>query len=192
MVAGEQSVALARAGFTVFRAITFLAAGLASERNRSAEREGGVTMAGTPGAARILPMNAKDEPLLAGHSTEEVQRDFFLRLLPGEPRPGRYLFRTSGLDAAAGTVILFQYEGRVIASATLDRVERFDKPERGTYWGALYFDIDTIRVFDPMGAAQVRAAWPNFKRFSQAKPSLDPKGYPAFERLRTGVEAPSL
>jgi hypothetical protein len=147
-------------------------------------------MTGTPVAVRILPMTAQE--VFAGPSAEDVQRNFFLRLLPGEPRRGRYLFRTTGLIAARGTVVLFQYESQVIASATLDRVERFKQPEHGTYWGALYFEIDSIRVFDPVGEERLRAIWPKFRRFSQAKLSLDPMGYPEFERSLTGVEAPSV
>jgi hypothetical protein len=147
-------------------------------------------MAGIPVAIRILPMNAQDE--FAGRNMEDVQRNFFLRLLPGEPRRGRYLFRTAGLKAARGTVVLFQYESRVIASAILDRVDRFEEPERGTYWGALYFDIDSVRVFEPIAPEQLRAVWPNFRRFSHAKLSLDPRGFPEFERSLTGVEAPSV
>jgi hypothetical protein len=132
------------------------------------------------------------QDVFEGDSAEDVQRNFFLGRLPGEPRRGRYLFRTSGLNAARGTVVLFQYESQVIASATLDRVERFEQPEHGTYWGALYFEIGSIRVFAPVGQERIRAIWPNFTRFNQAKHSLDPKSYPEFERSLTGVEAPSV
>jgi len=50
-----------------------------------------------------------------------------------------------GLNAESGTIVLFQYEGKLIASATLTEVERFEKPEKGTYCGALYFDANSIR-----------------------------------------------
>ena len=121
-----------------------------------------------------------------------MQRDFFLRALPAEPRRGRYLFHTAGLIAETNTVVLFQYTNRIIASATLDRVERFDELEEGVYSGALYFDIDSIRVFDPVGPDLMRQIWPKFKGFNQAKHSLDPNLYSAFEQSLTNVEAPTL
>jgi hypothetical protein len=137
-------------------------------------------------------MNAKDEPLFAGRSAEDVQGDFFLRLLPGAPRHGRYLIRTYGLNAAAGTVVLFQYDNRVIATAVFDRRERFDPPQ-GDYHGALYFDPASIRVFEPVGAEVLREVWPGeFTGFSRIKQSLSPAKYPAFERRLVDVELPQL
>jgi hypothetical protein len=51
---GEQSVVLDRAGITVFRDITFLAAGPASERSRSARRGGWMGQALSERAQRFL------------------------------------------------------------------------------------------------------------------------------------------
>jgi len=144
-------------------------------------------MSHIPPAVRILPMDS-DENEFAGKSVEEVQRDFFLRDLRAEPRRGRYLFRSQGLKAARGTVVLFQHTGRIIASATFDRIERFDEPKEDIYSGALYFDTDSVRVFDPVGPDLLRQIWPKFKGFNQGKQSLDPQAYPAFERELSGVE----
>jgi hypothetical protein len=66
---------------------------------------------------RILPMDAQLE--FEGRSIEEVQQSFFLKELLGPERtPGTYWYRASALDAEAGTTVLFQYTGRLIASAT--------------------------------------------------------------------------
>ena len=147
-------------------------------------------MSETPTAVRILPMSSKDEPIFVGLSAHEVQHKYFLGELvrPDRP-PGKYRYRTAGLQAQPGTVVLFQYAGGIIASATLNRVVRFEVPD-GPYKGALHFDADSIRVFDPVGSDVITQIWPEFKGFGQAKWSLDPKGYRAFEQKLTSVEEP--
>src|SRR5438874_13062236 len=75
-------------------------------------------------------------------------------------------------------------------SATLIDVERFETPEKGTYRGAWYFEVNSIRVFDPIGPEVVAGVWPEFKGFSHVKWKLDPEGLAQFERKLTGVERP--
>jgi len=148
-------------------------------------------MSATPPAIRILPMDSQLE--FDGRSIEEVQQTFFLKelLVPDRP-PGKYWYRESGLNADSGTTVLFQNDGRLIASATLLEVERFETPEKGTYHGAFYFDVNSIRVFDPIGREVVAAIWPEFKGFSHVKWTLDPEGLAQLERKLTGVERPTL
>src|SRR5437868_3406403 len=126
-----------------------------------------------PPEIRILPMDSELE--FDGKSIAEVQRTFFLRdlLRPDRP-PGKYRYREAGLQAESGSVVLFQYDGKLIASATLVEVERFDMPEKGTYHGALHFDVKSIKVFDPIGPDIVAGIWPEFKRFSHVKQRLEP------------------
>jgi hypothetical protein len=122
---------------------------------------------------------------------EGVQSRFFLQKLPSKRRDGRYLYRTSGLDAEPGTIILFQCDSRIIASAVLKDSERFDQPERG-YNGSLYLDVASIRVFDPVGPALMRDVWPEeFKRFSHSKLKLNARAYPEFERRLKGIRSPT-
>lgn len=117
---------------------------------------------------RILPMDSQLE--FGGRSIEEVQRSFFLKELQGEGRPlGKYWYRESGLNAESGTVVLFQYEGKLIASATFIEAERFKGTEGDTYKGALYFDPKSVRVFDQVGSDVVSEIWPEFKGFSHVK-----------------------
>ncbi len=142
-----------------------------------------------PPAVRILPMSSS-EPGFRSKNFEKIQRSFFLQRLPAPPKPGRWLFRKAGLHACRGTVVLFQYEARIIASATLDRVERFDRSESGCS-GALYFDVGSIRVFDPVSASQIKSIWPAFTGFSHAKHNLNPARYAAFERQLTGIKRPT-
>src|SRR5262245_34148844 len=121
--------------------------------------QGSDAMFATPPTVRILPMDSQLE--FGGRSIQEVQQTFFLKELLGPERPpGKYWYRESGLNAEAGTIVLFQYEGKLIASATLTEVERFHTPEKGVYWGALYFDVNSIRVFHPIGPEVVAGIWP--------------------------------
>ena len=146
-------------------------------------------MSTTMPAVRILPMDSHLE--FDGRSIEDVQQRFFLKELVGDGRPpGKYWYRALGLKATSGTLVLFQYEGKLIASAKLIDVERFKTAEKGTYNGALYFDVKSIRIFDPVGADVVSSVWPEVKRFSHVKWSLDPERYAAFEQKFTGVEKP--
>jgi len=119
-------------------------------------------------------------------SVEELQDKFFLGELPSRQN-GHYYYRSAGLKAECGSVVLFQCDGNIIATAILTSVERFEKLDEKGYGGSLHFDVKSIKVFDPVGADQVSKIWPEFKRFSHAKLSLDPKRYPAFERKLTRI-----
>jgi len=118
-----------------------------------------------------------------------VQMGFFLEELPSPPKNGRYRYPTAGLNAEAGTIVLFQYEGAIIASAILSHSERFEQPENG-YRGALWFDVHSIRTFAPVGRNALRKIWPEFRNFGHVKQFLNPAKYPAFEKQLVDVMAP--
>jgi hypothetical protein len=150
-------------------------------------------MSDIPPAVRILPMDSKEEPGFVGCCAEDVQQQYFLReLLRPERPPGKYYYHKLGLRAEPGTVVLFQYAGKIIASAVLTDVERFHTTEQGGYDGALHFDVHSIKVFDPVSAEVVVKIWPRVKRLGQAKWSLDPTRYAAFEQELTGIETPTF
>jgi hypothetical protein len=156
--------------------------------NNTTER---AVMSSTPPAVRILPMDSQLE--FEGRSIEEVQRTFFFEELLRPNRPaGKYRYREKGLNAETGSVVLFQYEGKIIASAILIEVERFPTPERGTYHGAFYFDPNSIKVFDPIGPEVIAGIWPEFSGFSHVKQILDPRRFTQFEGTLTGVEKPKM
>src|SRR5882757_9853976 len=95
---------------------------------------------------RILPMSDKAEGF-RGRSIEQVQKECFLRGLPA--CAGGYRYPSAGLNAVPGTVVLFQFKARIIASAVFRNDEKFDRPIRG-YSGTLHFDVDSIRTFEPL------------------------------------------
>jgi hypothetical protein len=141
----------------------------------------------TPLVVQILPMSTDVFP---GRSIEDVQQRFFLDDLGRPPRSGRYQYRTSGLSAEPGKVVLFQFDRRVIASAEFLGSERFAEPEDG-YVGVLHFDPGSVRVFDPVVADVLAEVWPDqFPGFGQARTRLAGDRYPLFVARLSNVRAP--
>ncbi len=130
-----------------------------------------------PPAVRILPMSRKE---FGQKKASAVQREYFSRDLP--EAGGRYRFYERGLGAVAGTVVLFQYDNAVVASATLLDVTRFRRPDEDGCSGYFDFDSSTIRVFRPMGPEQMREVWPSFESFGQVRQDLPSARYPTFLR----------
>lgn len=137
-----------------------------------------------PPMVRILPMDAKGE--FNGRSIEDVQQNYFLVELPSRTNC-KYPYHKAGLKAPPGTIVFFQYDSRLIASARLTRTEKFENPEDG-YDGALYFDAKSISIFDPFDADAVFLIWSEFKGFARTKWSLNPEMYPIFVAELSGVK----
>src|SRR4051812_40144782 len=116
-----------------------------------------------PVSVRILPMTSKiEEEFDDCSSIQDLQEKFFLSDLPFRPDCS-YLHGRNGLDASNGTVVLFQCQGHIIASATFLGSERFDQPDADGYMGQLFFDPRSIRTFNPINANRIRQIWPTFK-----------------------------
>lgn len=123
-----------------------------------------------------------------GRSIEDVQAGCFLRDLPR--RGGRYRYPNSGLNADPGTLILFQYRAHVIASGVFLRDEKFPRPVGG-FGGALYFDVASLRTFEPLDVHAMRKVWPSFRGFGHVKQYLNPARYPMFKRRLKRVASPA-
>jgi len=138
-------------------------------------------------AVRILPMSDKTQGF-RGRSIEQVQREVFLRWLPAHR--GRWRYPRAGLNAEPGTIVLFQFQARIIATAVFLRDEKFERPRLG-YAGEMYFDPQSFRTFDPLDVADMRKAWPSFRAFGHVKQFLNPTLYPAFKKRLKHVASPS-
>jgi hypothetical protein len=138
-------------------------------------------------AVRILPMSDQADGF-RGRGIEDVQARLFLRDLPA--CQGRFRYPRAGLNADPGTVVLFQYRARIIASAVFLRDERFERPADG-YAGAICVDVRTIRTFDPLDADAMRKVWPGFRAFGHVKQFLNPTRYPMFKRRLKNVASPA-
>jgi hypothetical protein len=137
-------------------------------------------------AVRIWPMSDKIEGFV-GLSIEDVQRIYFLDKLPNGG--GKFPYRASGLNAPGGTVVLFQFQARIIASGVFVRDERFEKAKKGQL-GVLQFEADSIRTFEPVDVEGMRNAWPRFRGFGHVKQALNPAMYGAFKRRLKNVRVP--
>ncbi|MEF9922458.1 MAG: hypothetical protein RR769_06015 [Anaerovoracaceae bacterium] len=118
---------------------------------------------------RLLPMSKKQE--FPNMSYEQIQQHFFRKALAA--RRGYYYFRKVGLSAPVGSLVLFQVDGFIIASAILEKIESFEIPQDGLYNGAFVFDPVSICTFTPITAVELSAIDPSFKAFSQVKQKLD-------------------
>jgi hypothetical protein len=123
----------------------------------------------------------------AGLSIEQVQKKYFLR---GLGRDGRYSYPSSGLNADPGTVVLFQFKARIIASALFLRDEKFERP-RGGAAGVVHYDPSSIRTFDALDVDAMRAIWAGFRAFGHAKRRLNPMLYGKFKRRLKNVREPA-
>lgn len=133
-------------------------------------------------SVRIWPMSDK----IAGfrdRSIQDVQKRLFERDLVR--CGGRFRYPRMGLNAPAGTVVLFQFKARIIASAVFLRDEKFDRPRRGCA-GQMHFDPASIRTFAPMDVQAMRKIWPAFRAFGHVKQHLHPGRFGMFRRrMRT-------
>jgi hypothetical protein len=142
-----------------------------------------------PPAVRVIPMDSQKEEF-PGWTIDDVQRRFFLGDMPWPPNPGRYRYRTHGLQADPGTVVLFRFAAHIVASAVLVRVERYPQPQ-GPYKGALWFEPASIRVFQPVGADVLRKHWPDsFVKLGNVTQTLDPSNYAGFADELSRVDSP--
>ncbi len=157
---------------------------------------------------RILPMSKKE---LNGWDI----KDFLLIELAIE-RKGKYHYRTAGMKSEPNSVILFQFDNKVIGLADLDEVKKrndsgyfdisIDLDNDLDYKGAYYFEPHSIRTFNPVSAEEIKRIWDNeftdnngnkhpaFEQFNEVKHFLDPEKYPDFCRLlkSKGIEEPKI
>jgi hypothetical protein len=126
-------------------------------------------------------------PGFRGREIADVQQKCFLRDVPR--RGGRFRYPSSGLSAPAGTLILFQLQAHIIASAIFLRDLKF-KPARGEYAGELHLEPASIRIFDPLDLEAIRIVWPRFRAFGHVKQYLNPECYSALLKHLKRVKSP--
>ncbi|MBK5254303.1 MAG: HNH endonuclease [Peptostreptococcaceae bacterium] len=128
------------------------------------------TVAALQKEIRLLPMSAEYE--FQNMSYEEIQVKFFLDELIHK-KNGYYNYRNSGINTAKGTLVLFQFENAIIASAELTKVEKYEKPLEGIYKGSYIFDTESIQVFEPITADELAEIDKDFSFFSRVKLKID-------------------
>jgi hypothetical protein len=124
----------------------------------------------TPPEVRILPLNLYEFRDLHCENGKDIQQKYFRAYLH---KNGCFWYKKRGLKAVPGTVVLFQFEGTIIASATFIEAKRFDEPKEDDYEGCLYFVVKSIRIYDdPVNQKAMKKIWPNF-RFSRVRQKLN-------------------
>lgn len=119
---------------------------------------------------RIIPMSKSLE--FNNQSIEIVQQEFFMKDLKNRYDCLFYL-RTGGIYCAKNTLLLFQYDNRVISCAQLIEIIKFKQPYDGIYDEALSLDRNSIQVFDPITPSELKVIDHEFKKFSQARQLLN-------------------
>jgi hypothetical protein len=166
-----------------------------------------------PIMVRILPMDKHNE--FKEQEIEEVQERFFLKDLPyrkDKYGTGKFLYKKSAMNAEPGTIVLFQYDNKIIALAELTLIQKFNKPQIGDdydkslpreeYNGAYYFEPTSIVVFDPINSKQIQGIWgegfmnydgrkhKGFEGFNRVKQFLNPIRFRDFRKLLNNVRRP--
>jgi hypothetical protein len=137
-------------------------------------------------AIRIFPMSDKI-PGFRNRSIEDVQQRVFLRDLPA--RGGRYRYPSAGLNAPAGTLVLFQFQARIIATGIFLHDEKFPRKIGGCS-GELQFDPKSFCVFEPLDLEAMRKIWPSFRAFGHVKQYLNPAMHAKFRRKLREIASP--
>lgn len=107
---------------------------------------------------RILPMSKKLKDF-EGATIEEVQ--YFFKNGFISRNKGAYRYQEQGINALEGSLVLFQFDNHIIASA---EYIRDDKEKR-----KLYFKIDTVNIVTPISGKEIKEFWKDFNGFTQAK-----------------------
>ena len=138
---------------------------------------------------RIIPLRIDQDHFPDCKTRRDVQDKYFLDRLPFDQQ-GAYYYQKKGLHAQSGTIVLFQCQSSIIASARFLEARPFPRGKSGGYKGQLLFRIDSIRVFEPVDEMTMQSCWPEFKRFDKTKQTLTYSGYLKFRRVLHGVRRP--
>ena len=114
---------------------------------------------------RLLPMGKS-----IFSTREEVEEFFSYTLIK---RGGKYLYKTHTMNCDDNTLVLFQYEGVLIASALLISQGKLKKPQ-DDYTGYYMFDVSTITIFNKdITLRQIQKIEPNIRAFGMGAQEIN-------------------
>lgn len=117
---------------------------------------------------RIIPMSEEE---FENKTIVQIQQDYFVNDLPNRPQC-EYNYRASGLSSCDGSLVLFQYKNRIVASAIFKESVKYKEPLEGIYKGYLSFYKDTIQILNPISSEELKKFDNNFEKFSNVKQYL--------------------
>lgn len=124
---------------------------------------------------RLLPMS-KDE----FDTYENVCNWLNSGMHDGE---GKYYYKRRNISTNNNILVMFQYNGEVIATAIMIDEEKFNDSVEG-YSGIYYFDRDSILVLkEPINKFDIQRIDNTFKNFSQATTRFNKDTYDDFIKL---------
>ena len=129
-------------------------------------------------AIRLVPMS-KQDPDMKGKTILEIQKNFFDGHL--KKHAGSFAFKTA-INANDGDLFLFQLEGKVIASAELDKKIKKPVKDVNGYTGEYYFKSETVKIFNPISADELRQYCKDFKGFNRSPQYLEVISVSALEK----------
>lgn len=114
----------------------------------------------------IIPMNKAIE--FENMSIEKVQQKYFMDDLKNRDNC-LYFYIKKGVNCGNNSMLLFQYDNSIIASAILKEIIKYDPPRNGVSHGALSLIKDSIQIFDPINAQELNVIDNNFQKFNRIK-----------------------
>ncbi|MDT0160686.1 HNH endonuclease [Bacillus sp. AG4(2022)] len=87
------------------------------------------------------------------------------------------------MNVSEGCLVLFQFDNLIIASANLQTIEKYDSPFEGQYYGSYKFDINTVKIFQPITIAELNKIDSSITRFSQSKQEINVSCWPEIDGL---------
>lgn len=135
---------------------------------------------------RILPMSKKEFcsytiPNQVA-TIEEIQKNFFIKSLK-ENKEKVYKFKKVYLKTTKNSLVLFQYDNQLIASALYKGVNIFKEDSedfKNGYFGSYIFDKDSIKIFSPISNKEFQEI--KEIKFSQAMHKID---YSKIEKIES-------
>lgn len=114
---------------------------------------------------RLLPMGK------SVFSTREEVEEFFSYTIT--KNGGNYLYKTHTMNCADNTLVLFQYDGVLIASALMISQGKLKKLQ-DDYTGYYLFDVSTITIFNKdVTLKQIQKIEPNIRSFGMGTQKID-------------------
>lgn len=78
---------------------------------------------------------------------------------------GKFYYRHKGMVVECGTIVLFQYDSRIVAQAELLKVQKLETPlpwDGAKYEGYFLFDLETVRFYKtPLNSDEFHKIYPD-------------------------------
>ncbi|MEN9354678.1 MAG: hypothetical protein RL318_2003 [Fibrobacterota bacterium] len=135
---------------------------------------------------QVLPVS-KD--VFEGEDIEQIQEEFFEDNLVESADDYGYsycAFKAQDIELNEEIkFVLFQFAGKIVASALLVDVDLYDEPDDEGYVGEYVFNADTVATFDPVSQEELKTFFPKIEAFGEKAQLLDGAGFSEFVKFLT-------